>query len=115
VTQAVLVGILVIALDHLFVGVLLRTSWAQDHLCAAHTGDALAACEMSDDLGFVATALVLMPLLGWLFGLVGGAFGLALRSGVTAAKRTTNRLLAPALFSGALAAIFIAELIWNLW
>jgi hypothetical protein len=119
VTQAVILGILVIALDHLFVGVLLRTSWAHDHLCAAHTGDALAACEMSDDLGFVATTLVLMPLLGWLFGVVGGAFGLALRSGATtappSATRTTNRLLAPALFSGALAAIFVAELIWNLW
>jgi hypothetical protein len=85
VTQAALPGILVIALDHLFVSVLLRTSWARDHLCAAHTGDALAACEMSDDLGFVATMLVLMPPLGWLFSLVGGAFGLALRSGATAA------------------------------
>jgi hypothetical protein len=119
VIQAVILGILVIALDHLFVGVLLRTSWAHDHLCAAYTGDALAACEMSDDLGFVATALVLIPLLGWLCGIIGGAFGLALRSGATtatpAATQTTSRLLAPALFSGMLAAIFVAELIWNLW
>jgi hypothetical protein len=119
VTLAVILGILVISLDHLFVGVLLRTSWAHDHLCAAHTGDALAACEMSDDLGFVATALVLMPLLGWLFGLVGGAFGLALRSDSSAEPRVTarrtNRLLAPAIFSAALAAIFAAELIWKLW
>jgi hypothetical protein len=123
VTIAVILGILVIALDHLFVGVLLRTSWAHDHLCAAHTGDALSACEMSDDLGFVATALVLMPLLGGLFGIVGGAFGLALRSGATtappaappAATQTTSSLLAPALFSGMLAAIFVAELIWRLW
>jgi hypothetical protein len=119
VTQAVILGILVIALDHLFVGVLLRTSWAHDHLCAAHTGDALAACEMSDDLGFVATTLVLMPLLGWLFGFAGGAFGLALRSDATtaspAATQTTSRLVAPALFSAMLTAIFVAELIWNLW
>jgi hypothetical protein len=64
------------------------------------------------DPATIASALALMTPLGWLFGL-------ALRSGITGEApvrtRTTNRLLARTLFSRALAAIFVAELIWNLW
>jgi hypothetical protein len=60
-----------------------------------------------------------MPFVGWLFGLVGGAFGVALRPGPTTETpdtlRTTSRLGAPAVFSAALAALFAAELIWRLW
>jgi hypothetical protein len=119
VTIAPLLGVLALAQDHVFATTLLHTSWAHDRLCAPLAGDALAACEMSDDLGFVATTLVLMPFVGWLFGLVGGAFGLALRPGPASetpdTTRTINRLVAPGIFSAALAAIFVAELIWRLW
>jgi hypothetical protein len=118
-TLAILFGVVTITLDHLFVGTLLRTTWAHDTHCAAHMGDALAACELSDDLGFVATMLTLFPFAGWLFGALGSAIGVSLApkdlSETQPPTPKANPLLAPAIFSGALAAIFVVELIWNLW
>jgi hypothetical protein len=115
-TAALPIVLFTLTSDVTFTAHFLQTSWPLDHYCNFHTGDALAACEISDDLGFASTTLVALPLLTGGLGLLGGAIGATSvrpqRITVSSARIGSRAALFVAL---TLATIFVAELILRLW
>jgi hypothetical protein len=114
---AVLIAGSIVAVDNAFATTLVNSTWANDPTCPQPAGPAFAGCEIGDDLGFVATVLTLVPLL--LSGV--GALGGVLAASTTARPEsrnasppeTANRLYgwrAPLVFSGAMLALFVAEI-----
>jgi hypothetical protein len=121
VVAAVLIAGAIIAVDNAFATALVHTSWANDPTCPQPAGPALAGCEIGDDLGFVAIALAVIPLLLAAIGTAGGAIGAAsvppqpaMRQADHAGPREPSRWRAPLIFSGLMLALFIAEIVFKL-
>lgn len=114
---ALLIALAIIAIDTGFAAHLSQTSWLQDRQCNAHTGDALAACEISDDLGLAASLVVALPILMAGLGAIGGTIGIASTRGQRreAMPTTANPSRAPLFFSLIIVALIAAELLFNLW
>src|SRR5262249_50677415 len=116
IAAALLIALSTLVLDVVLTSHFLQGSWLHDHYCNFHTGDALAACEIDDDLGFASNTLVTLPLAMAALGVIGGAFGLANpreRSATTRVGAKSSR--APLIFSLIMAAIFLAELFLRFW
>ena len=114
---AVLIAGSIVAVDNALATTLVHTAWANDPTCPQPAGPALAGCEIGDDLGFVAIALTLIPLLLGSIGAVGGAIGASAAASPQSPQASppadTNRLSgwrAPLVFSGAMLALFVAEI-----
>jgi hypothetical protein len=99
---------------------LVRTAWVgdrvQDALCNGVHGATLVGCEVGDDLGWLATSLLILPLLGLLIGALGGA---AARLSVAPAQvqRTTwgTTISTPLACGGFLLALMIVESLTKIW
>lgn len=119
VAAAVFIAVSTVAIDVVFVSHFLQTSWLTDPVCNIHRGNALAACEIGDDLGFAATITVGLPLIMAGLGAVGGAIGLALQpqqgKNVQPRAASAARSRVPLIFSLAMALVLVAELVFNLW
>src|SRR5215469_13777532 len=74
---AVLLAVSILVVDNALAATLVQTSWAHDRTCPYPAGPVLAGCEISDDLGFIAIELAVLPLLLAGLGVLGGAIGLA--------------------------------------
>jgi len=113
---ALLSSLLGLGQDLLLAPLLVHSAWAHDSTCPYLATQAVAACETSDDLGWYASVLTALPLLGALFG---GLGGLARGAGSPgAANRVAIPRIAvviPFAFLILQAALFIGELIWNFW
>src|SRR5262249_3752883 len=113
---ALCIALAVVAVDVAFASSLMESRWAQDSQCHAHLGDALAACEIGGDLGFAATVLVALPAAMAILGAFGGAFGAGYaRDRFVAVPRDDNQYRAPIVFLLIMGALFLTELIFNLW
>jgi hypothetical protein len=117
VVAAVLIAGSIVAVDNAFATTLVNSTWANDPTCPQPAGAALAGCEIGDDLGFVAIALTLIPLLLGGVGALGGALAASTTASPESQKAllpaTANRLYgwrAPLVFSGAMLALFVAEI-----
>jgi len=106
--------------DLVFAGTLAHTAWVGDRfgdaLCNGVQGTVLADCEVGDDFGFAAFLLLLGPLMG---ALAGGPGSLAASRGREpvgqAAPRWSRSTIALAAFSGVMLALFVVELLTQLW
>jgi hypothetical protein len=113
---ALLIVLSTLGIDVVVTSQFLQTSWPLDHYSNFHTGDTLAACEISDDLGFASTTLVALPLVMGGLGLIGGAIGLAnVREQRASRPPGAQRSRAPLIFSLIMAAIFLAEFFLRFW
>jgi hypothetical protein len=106
--------------DLVFAGTLVHTAWVGDRfgdaLCNGVQGAVLADCEIGDDFGFAAFLLLVGPLLGMLGGGLGSVVAARGRQPVgAAAPRWTRSTVVLVAFSGLLLAIFVAELLTQLW
>jgi len=106
--------------DVVFAGTLDHTAWVGDRfgdaLCNGVQGTVLADCEVGDDFGFAAFILLVGPLLG---GLVGGLGSLVASRGREPVRQTARRwsrsTIALVAFSGVMLALFVVELLTQLW
>ena len=113
---ALCASVLGLAQDLVFAPLLVHGIWAQDSTCPYVVSKLVAACETSDDLGWYATLLTALPVLGALLGALGGLGGKS-RSGTSSAPLKISRtaVLIPMAFLVLQALLFIGELIWNFW
>jgi hypothetical protein len=115
VAAALLIALSIVVIDVVFASHFLQTSWPQDRHCNLHTGDALAACEISDDLGFAGTILIALPVVMAGLGAIGGAIGLAnVRGKQVYAPGESKDSRAPLIFSLIMIVLFVATLLFNL-
>jgi hypothetical protein len=115
VAAALLIALSMVAIDVVFASHFLQTSWPQDRHCNLHSGDALAACEISDDLGFAGTILIALPVIMAGLGAIGGAIGLAnTRAGQVDAPREDNNSRAPLIFSLIMIVLFVCTILFDL-
>jgi hypothetical protein len=81
VALAVVAGFAMVLRDTVFADRLVSGAWLQDHFtdptCNGQTSDTLAACELGDSFGAMASYWLLFPLLGAGLGAVGGLVGRA--------------------------------------
>jgi hypothetical protein len=76
----------------------------------------VAACETSDDLGWYATVLTMIPVLGALLGGLGGLGGRSTsRASSAPVTITRTAVLVPIAFLVLQALLFLGELIWSFW
>ena len=119
VATALFIAVSTVAIDVVFVSHFMQTSWLTDPVCNIHCGNALAACEIGDDLGFAASTAVGLPLIMAGLGAVGGAIGLALHpqqgKNVQPGAASAARSRAPLISSLVMALVVVAELVFNLW
>jgi hypothetical protein len=106
--------------DLAFAGTLVHTAWIGDHfadpLCNGVRGIVLADCEIGDDFGFAAFLLLVGPLMGCLAGGLGSLVGSRGRQPVElAAPRWSRSTIALAAFAGVTLALFVVELLTQLW
>ncbi|HEY7225014.1 MAG TPA: hypothetical protein VH561_15675 [Micromonosporaceae bacterium] len=114
-TMGLVAGFALVTRDVVFADRLVAGAWLTDHFgdatCNNQTGDTLAACEIGDSLGTMASDWLLFPLLGAGLGALGGLVG---RAG---AGTTVDRpsLRAPVGLGVLLIVVFAAELAFHLW
>jgi hypothetical protein len=106
--------------DVVFAGTLDHTAWVGDRfgdaLCNGVRGTVLADCEVGDDFGFGAFLLLVGPLLGALVGGLGSLIASRGREPVgQAARRWSRSTIVPVAFSGVMLALFVVELLTQLW
>lgn len=114
VAAALLIALSIVVIDTVFASHFLQTSWPQDRHCNLHSGDALTACEISDDLGFAGTILIALPLIMAGLGAIGGAMGLANARGGQVDPREGNDSRAPLIFSLIMIVLFVCTILFNL-
>jgi hypothetical protein len=113
---ALLSSLLGLGQDLLLAPLLVHGAWAHDATCPYLVSRTLAACETSDDLGWYASVLTALPVLGALFGGLGGLARGAGSPG-TSARAAIPRvaMLIPLAFLILQTTLFVGELIWNFW
>jgi hypothetical protein len=113
---ALVSSLLGLAVDLVLAPLLVHGAWAQDTTCPYVASQLVAACETSDDLGWFATALTIIPVLGALLGALGGLAGKS-GSGAssTPVKISRTAALIPIAFVILQVLLFVGELIWNFW
>jgi hypothetical protein len=117
---ALVSGLGLVARDLLLADRLARTAWLHDHvqdvLCNNVHGSTLVGCEVGDDLGWLATSLLMLPLLGLLLGLLGGAAGrLSTATGRGHHNHWGATLSTPLACGGFLLALLILESLTKIW
>jgi hypothetical protein len=116
IAAAALIALSIVVIDIAFAPHLLQTNWAHDSHCDLHRGDALAACEISDDLGYAASILVILPVIMAGLGMIGGAIGtMTERRRVAKESPVVDNSRAPFIFSLLMVVLFATELLLNLW
>jgi hypothetical protein len=115
VAAALLIALSMVVIDVAFASHFLQTNWPQDRHCNLHSGDALAACEIGDDLGFAGIILIALPVIMAGLGAIGGAIGVANeRGGRVDAPREDNNSRAPLIFSLIMTVLFVSTLFFQL-
>jgi hypothetical protein len=110
-------SVLGLAQDLVFASLLVHGAWAHDATCPYTVSRVVAACETSDDLGWFATVLTALPVLGAFLGGLAGLVSGDSRSRSSSAPLAITRtaVLIPLAFLILQAFLFIGELIWNFW
>jgi hypothetical protein len=112
-------GFALVLRDAVFADRLVAGAWLLDHFgdstCNGQTGDTLAACEIGDSFGAMASEWLLFPLLAAGLGALGGLVGR-----VTTKLRTpppADRLpaRAPLALGVLLLVVLVAELTFHIW
>lgn len=117
---ALLSGIGLEARDLALSGHLVHTAWVGDHfqdvLCNGVHGAQLIGCEVGDDLGWLATSLLVLPIVGLVVGSVGGAAGRLSRGKARVRPmRWGVTISTPLVVSGFLLVLMIVESLTNIW
>jgi hypothetical protein len=100
--------------DLIFAPWLAQTSWAHDATCPWPDLHHVIVCETSDDLGLFASVLTALPVLGAIFGFVGGLTrDPESKQGTVAISR--RAIIVPFVFLVLQGGLFIGEIIWNFW
>jgi hypothetical protein len=101
--------------DLLLANHLASTAWRANPGCAGLAGTALAGCAVRDDLGGAAMLMLVLPLIGAGWGVLGGLLGSVLATVRMPEGSTSRALLAPAVFAGGTVAMIVAEVSLRLW
>jgi hypothetical protein len=112
-------GFAVVLRDAVFADRLVTGAWLLDHFgdstCNGQTGDTLAACEIGDSLGAMASGWLLFPLLAAGLGALGGLVGRATTQRRTPPPTDATRRWAPVGLGVLLVLVLAAELTFQLW
>ena len=101
---------------YLFLNLSLHTTWPHDSTCMGSQD--LAACEMNDLLGGLATGVLLLPFIGAVLGVFAGFIARFKQFGLhtpIAASRQQIRSGFPVMFCSLALAFFFIGVFTNLW
>jgi hypothetical protein len=113
---ALLSSLLGLGQDLLLAPLLVHGAWANDSTCPYLVTRTVASCETSDDLGWYASVLTALPVVGALFGGLGGlVHGAEAREARDPAPVPRIAVVIPFAFLILQAALFAGELIWSFW
>jgi hypothetical protein len=116
---ALISGFAVVLRDSVFADRLVTGAWLLDHFgdstCNGQTGDTLAACEIGDSFGAMASGWLLFPLLAAGLGALGGLVGRATTKRRTQMSTDRVRTWAPIGLGALLLVVLAAELTFQIW